>query len=86
MRLGGCVVLFNPADDVVGNVETYLPFLGELVVVDNSTVSSPAVSEIASMNGVRYLSMGGNMGIAAALNAGCHALMEDGFDVALTMD
>lgn len=86
MRLGGCVVLFNPADDVVDNVETYLPFLGELVVVDNSTVSSSAVSEIASMNGVRYLSMGGNMGIAAALNAGCHALMEDGFDVALTMD
>ncbi len=86
MRLGGCVVLFNPADDVVDNVETYLPFLGELVVVDNSIVSSPVVSEIASMNGVRYLSMGGNMGIAAALNAGCHALMEDGFDVVLTMD
>lgn len=86
MKLGGCVVLFNPADDVLDNVKTYLPFLGELVVVDNSTDSSPVVSEIVCMDGVRYLSMGGNMGIAAALNAGCHALMEDGFDVVLTMD
>lgn len=86
MRIGGCVVLFNPADDVVDNIKTYLPFLGELVIVDNSTDSSPVVSEIASMSCVRYLSMGGNMGIAAALNAGCRTLIEDGFDVVLTMD
>lgn len=86
MKLGGCVVLFNPGSEVMDNIKTYLPILGELVVVDNSTEPSAICAGIAATDGVRYISMGGNKGIASALNAGCRALVEGGFTVALTMD
>lgn len=86
MNLAGCVVLFNPKKDIVKNIQTYLPFLGELIVVDNSTIPNPFVEKIASMDKVIYIAMKGNKGIAAALNEGCHRAIEDKYDVILTMD
>lgn len=86
MKLGGCVVLYNPTAEVVDNIGTYLPLMEELVVVDNSTRSSEACDRIAGLDGVHYISMGGNKGIASALNVGCRVLIDNGYDVALTMD
>lgn len=86
MRLGGCVVLYNPGDSVLENVASYLPFLERLVAVDNSDESEGAVELLGGYDKVEIVSMGGNKGIAAALNAGCSLLLDAGFDVALTMD
>lgn len=86
MKLGGCVVLYNPGRDVISNIASYLPFLEKLVVVDNSKLRLPIVDEIASIPIVEVISMGGNKGIASALNAGCRRLIEEGFTCALTMD
>lgn len=86
MRLAGCVVLFNPDDAVLDNVQTYLPFLGMLVAVNNSTAPSRVVDALRATDKVIVLEMGGNKGIACALNAGCRFLVDGGYDVALTMD
>lgn len=86
MKLGACVVLYNPGNDVPDNIRTYLPFVERLVAVDNSTIDCAAAQVIASMEKVEFVGMGGNMGIAAALNAGCGRLMDEGFEVVLTMD
>lgn len=86
MSIGAVVVLYNPDDDVVDNIRTYLPIVDYLVAVDNSTVASRVAKELASGEKSETIDMGGNKGIAAALNAGCSRLIELGFEIALTMD
>lgn len=80
------MVLYNPSGSVLENVASYLPFLERLVAVDNSDGSNEVVGTLAGYSKVEVVSMDGNKGIAAALNAGCGALLSAGFDVALTMD
>ena len=86
MHLGGCVVVYNPGVSVLDNIKSYLPVLEKLVVVDNSTSDNEFVESLKSFSDVEIINMGGNKGIAAALNAGCQRLTEVGCDVALTMD
>lgn len=86
VRLGGCVVVYNPRVSILDNIESYLPMLEKLVVVDNSTSKNEYVESLKQRSDVEVINMGGNKGIAAALNAGCRRLVEIGCDVALTMD
>ena len=86
MRIGGCVVLYNPGNEVLKNVQSYLPFLEELVVVDNSTKHTDVQAKLNSFPKVHYINEYGNLGIAKALNDGLNYLNARGFDVALTMD
>lgn len=85
-KLGGCVVLYNPTEEVLANIRTYCSFLDEVVAVDNSTKSSTTLDSIMQSKKTHYISMHGNKGIAAALNVGLSYLAEKGFDYALTMD
>ena len=84
MSIGAVVVLYNPDNDVMDNIRTYLPIVGYLVAVDNSTYFSGIAKELASGNKSEAIDMGGNKGIATALNAGCSRLVELGCDIALT--
>lgn len=86
MKIGGCVVLYNPGAEVLENVQTYLPFLEQLVVVDNSTKYSDVQEELKRLSKVVYLNEHGNLGIAKALNEGLNYLSDQDLDIALTMD
>ena len=86
MKIGGCVVLYDPEEKVLENIRTYLPFLTQLVVVDNSTKYNEVQKKIKQIPKVVYLDQGGNLGIAKALNVGLNYLYEQNFELALTMD
>lgn len=86
LKIGGCVVLFNPDVSIIKNISTYLPFLEQLVAVDNSTSYGVVAEEIKKIKKVHYINMNGNMGIAEALNTGLNYLISIGCDYALTMD
>lgn len=86
MRVGAVVVLYNPDEHVRSNIDTYLPFVGRLVAVNNSTEVSSTVASLSAEANVDLIDMGGNRGIAAALNAGCRHLAKLGYDIVLTMD
>lgn len=86
MRIGGCIVLYNPGVDVLKNIHTYLPFLEQLVVVDNSTKYTDVQEQVKCLPKIVYINQHGNLGIASALNAGLNYLCEQGVDLALTMD
>lgn len=86
IKIGACVVLYNPDKDVIENINTYLIFLEKVVVVDNSTEESEVINEIKKLNKVHYISMNGNKGIAEALNVGIRYLSGENFKIALTMD
>ena len=87
LKVGGCVVLYNPEIAVVNNIESYRDKLDLLVVVDNSDrPSSSVLDHLKEINNVQLISMHGNKGIAKALNVGCSYLIAHGFDICLTMD
>lgn len=87
LKVGGCVVLYNPDSQVLNNIETYRKRLDLLVVVDNSDKPVNFVlDKLSKLNNVKLISMHGNQGIAKALNVGCTYLVNNNFNVCLTMD
>lgn len=86
IKIGACVVIYNPRKDVIDNINTYLSFLEKVAVVDNSTEESDVINKIKRLDKVHYISMNGNKGIAEALNAGIRYLSNENFSTALTMD
>jgi rhamnosyltransferase len=85
-RTAAVVVLYEPPADLLNNVATYLGQVDRVFAVDNTPTPDPTLIDALSGLGVRVLPMGGNRGIAAALNAGCRAAIEAGYDLALTLD
>ena len=87
-RVAAVVVLYNPdpaglrrlIESAVGQVEA-------IFVIDNTPVPASAVrSFLDVMAAVRYVPLGGNLGIAAAQNVGIRASMEAEFTHVLLLD
>jgi rhamnosyltransferase len=84
--IAGIVVLYNPGEDVLDCIKTYLGQVGRLFALDNSD-SPPAVAEaIKQMAHVEYRTFHGNLGIARALNIGAEIAIADGYKFLLCMD
>jgi len=80
------VVLYHPAADVLDNIDSFLSQVDKVIGVDNTEEPDERfVGELAT-RGVDYLPMGGNKGIAVALNAGCRRAVDLGYGWVLTMD
>jgi rhamnosyltransferase len=86
-RVAGVVVLYNPNEDVINNINTYIEQVDVLYAVDNSEVIvHDVIDEIKRQEKVAYMFNGGNYGIARALNMGGAEAIKQGFDFLLTMD
>ena len=87
MKIDGVVVLYNPEDEIINNIEKYRPFLAHLYVVDNSTqINEELVNKVKQYSNVKYICLNGNQGIAKALNVGLEEAKNSGADFCLTMD
>lgn len=87
MKLSGCVILYNPDEDVWENVNTYLDCLNILYVIDNSDACHKSLKEkIRKCEKCKYITMHGNKGMAAALNRAAACSLHDGYKWLLTMD
>jgi len=85
--VAGVVVLYNPEDAILDNVNSYIDEIDLLYVVDNSDIKSAALVELLRENvKIVYVDNQGNQGIAHALNVGCNKAIEDGYEWILTMD
>ena len=87
-KICGVVVLYNPILDVIDNIRSYVDQIELLFVVDNSDekIDQKILDEVNRMNNTVYISNGGNIGIAAALNIGVKKGIEKDFNYILTMD
>lgn len=86
MKIAGVVVLYNPDDSVVLNINSYIKDIELLYVFDNSEVKTNLIEEIKKINKVKYFSVGKNMGIGYALNYVCDIAVREGYDWILIMD
>lgn len=62
------VTLFNPNHDILDNILSYLPFVNELIVIDNSKTPCDLSYLFNNFPSVTLLSQGRNLGIAKSLN------------------
>lgn len=88
MKLACCVVLYNPDESVYRNICTYASGVDVVFAADNSDKPCEDILEKIRSIGpsVEIISMHGNQGIAAALNAGLNEASERGYRYLLTMD
>ena len=87
IRLFGIVVVYNPNNDVVKNIETYNKSLEQLYIVDNSDQETNHLKKYAAVTAnCEYIYNNSNIGIAAALNKGANMAISNGGTWLLTMD
>ena len=83
MNLCGVVVTYNPNEEVLENINTYIDELDKIYVIDNSTDNN---EDLFKSKKITYISNGKNKGIAYALNKGISLACKDKFLYVLTMD
>ncbi|MDE6284809.1 MAG: glycosyltransferase [Bacilli bacterium] len=87
MRIAACVVLYNPENDCIENVNSYYSLVDKLYVLDNSTkYNELLIDYIKSLPNAEYINLDGNKGIAHALKSGVGKATEESYDLCLTMD
>jgi len=88
MKLAACVVLYGIDDSTVGNIKTYASLVDELWAADNTdNPQEDYLEKIRALGpNVHIIPMGGNKGIAAALNRGIEAANKANYEYILTMD
>lgn len=84
-KIAGTVTLYNPDDEVISNINSYLNDIGKLYVVDNSS-NDTFKEKLKGMKKVVYIPNNKNLGVATALNIGARRAIEDGYEWLLTMD
>ncbi|MGB4593711.1 MAG: glycosyltransferase family 2 protein [Coriobacteriia bacterium] len=85
-HIAAVVVLFEPSAEHIEHVLAYIDQVAKVIAVDNTPEPHALAVERLTELGVEVVSMGSNIGIAAALNAGCGVAMAYGFEWALTLD
>lgn len=86
LKIGSCTILYNPNEEVIGNLKTYIKQVDVSVVIDNSDKHGSISGKIKEIPGLYYINMEGNQGIATALNHGFKFLQQHRVDYVLTMD
>lgn len=84
----GVTVLYNPTEEIFGNINSYLNGLNKLYLVDNSEKENEKLKDkfIKFSSKIEYIKMNGNEGIAKALNIAKNRAIEENYNWLLTMD
>jgi len=88
MKIDGVIVLYNPDEEVIRNINSYINSIEMLYIVDNSeNTNTKLINTIKNISTkCKYIENNGNKGIAYALNVGAKISIDDGADWLLTMD
>lgn len=85
MKISGTVILYNPTEIALKNIQTYLHAIDKLYIFDNSIEKSILIPPEILIKS-NYYHDGENQGIAKRLNQAINYSKNDGFDFLLTMD
>ena len=85
-RVTGAVILFNPSEEVVNNILSYLNQLDCLWLIDNSDDDNSRLFESIDSANIFYMPNYKNLGIAAALNLAAEKAIKENYEYLLTMD
>lgn len=83
--LAAVVTLYNPTDEDIKNIDTYIDDVDKLYIIDN-TEGESNIDRIPSNKKIDYRFKNENVGVATALNIGAEEALKDGYKYLLTMD
>lgn len=83
--LAAVVTFYNPTDEDIKNIDTYIDNVDKLYIIDN-TEGESNIDRIPSNDKIDYRFKNENVGVATALNIGAEEAIKDGFKYLLTMD
>jgi len=87
IKINGVLVLYNPEENLLLNIYSYINEIDKLYVVDNSENKNlEFIEKIKKIDKCLYIDNQGNKGIAHALNVGAELAIDDGANWLLTMD
>jgi rhamnosyltransferase len=86
-RIAAVVILYNPDENILDNINSYRNQVEKIFVVDNSELLNQVLlNNFASIKNVEYIFNNSNIGVATALNIGAQKAIDQDFDFLLTMD
>jgi rhamnosyltransferase len=80
------VVTYHPDAGLAARLRAIRRQVGTLLVVDNGSANLAEVEAAAQAAGARLIANGANLGVAAALNVGAHAMLGEGCAWLATFD
>lgn len=86
MKIAAAVILYNPTDSVIQNIEGYYSFVDKLYVFDNTEGEVVVKKDLQLLEKIEYYHEFENKGIAKRLNEACEKAINEGFEWILTMD
>ena len=78
MRFAAVVVTYRPDGEVLENFQSVIESGGRLIVIDNTPL--PDIPEFRELPGTTVVTLGRNIGLAAALNLGIRRAGGDGYE------
>jgi rhamnosyltransferase len=84
-NFAACVILYNPKEEDISNILTYINKVKTVYIFDNTEGKSNE-NLFQNFENASYFWDNENKGIAIRLNEGCKKAIENGFEYLLTMD
>ena len=85
LKIAGVVTLYNPTDEDIKNIDTYLGDIDRLYIVDN-TEGHDNKKRLPKSEKIEYIFKNENLGVATAMNMGAKKALKAGYKWLLTMD
>ena len=85
LKVAGIVTLYNPTDEDIDNIKTYINDIDKLYIIDNTEEKSNE-ERIPNNKKIEYIFNNKNIGVAEALNIGAKKAIKEGYKWLLTMD
>lgn len=84
LKVAGVVVLYNPTNDDIGNIKTYIDDVDILYVMDNSIKENK--ERLPKNKKIKYIFNNNNLGISEPLNRAAEMARKSNYNWLLTMD
>lgn len=85
-RIPATVIWYNPDNENIKNIRTYIDYVEKLYIIDNSKENNKKLADSLNNLKAEYIYNEKNLGIAKALNLACEKAANDNFEWILTMD
>ena len=79
LKIAGIVTLYNPTDEDLANINTYIDDIDVLYIIDN-TEGKDNKKRIPKNKKIKYKFKNENLGVATALNLGAKYAIKDGYN------
>lgn len=86
MKIAAVVILYDPPEDAISNIQTYYAQVDKIFVFDNSETKFAMQDDLLRLSKIELYQDFHNEGIAKRLNQACEIALKEGFEWLLTMD